>query len=274
MVRRLFLMLRQVKMSLQSCFSRSAETCDPPCVLEYRADAEGGLPTCVPPSSSLHQLALSDDDVTAMKQILERLLPEAASLDFRQIIETVTGDLGEHINRKIKNAVTMSRFGSWRDAAHRISREVIMEIEATDCLICTESLRDLNSNKTLHTTQCTSATGVCANIIHLSCYTEWVRRKGECIFCREPVIMNEGVPVQTTREAQRRFLLDDVAVEPIDQRRAERIARYAENIARLDEDIARLDARILDEFDRAFDSIFYIIVIIACYLVGRECDLW
>ncbi len=86
--------------------------------------------------------------------------------------------------------------------------------------------------------------------------------------------MNEGVPVQTTREAQRRFLLDDVAVEPIDQRRAERIARYAENIARLDEDIARLDARILDEFDRAIDSILYIFVIIACYLVGRECDLW
>lgn len=200
-------------MSIQSCFSRTAENCDSPCVLEYRTDTEDGLPTCVPPSSSLHGLNLSDDDVTIIKQILERLLPETDSADFRKHIQHVHHALGEFVNRKIMNAVRDPRFTSWKDAANKIATEVIMEIEAADCPICYAPLNDIASDETIYTTQC------CSNVLHLRCYTIWAESSGECVTCRERVNAVQGVPVVLNEAGRER---ENINAELVDVLNAER----------------------------------------------------
>lgn len=117
-------------MSLQSCIERTADNCTAPCVLEYRA--EDVNPTCVPPASSLLNLELSDDDVSIIKTILERLLPDVSSTRFTAIINNVHDDLGEFVKRKIIQAVNTPRYNSWRRASERIAAELINEIEALE----------------------------------------------------------------------------------------------------------------------------------------------
>lgn len=203
-------------MSFQDCFSKSADTCNAPCVLEYQADTNGGNPTCVPPASLISRL--SDEDVSILKQVLINLLPDVPSRVFATVIQNVRNDLGEYVEDKVLNAAKTRRYASWKEAVVGISQELIMEIRALNnpgCAVCLEPMNDLHSNTTVHTTPC-------KHVYHSHCYN-YRDLRGKCPMC------NKALPAEPG-DIRQRWQTPLWWVEPDEETlEAERLAREVEN---------------------------------------------
>jgi len=180
---------QEMAVSFQHCFSKTEDTCNAPCVLEYRAGTNDENPTCVPPTSSLRD-RLRAKDVAIIKKVLIRLLPSVPSGTFSSIIQNVRDDLGEYVNSKIIDAARTQRYSSWGEAVVRISQDVTLEIESLNkdgCAICCEPLNDISGQPVYTTANC------CNNVMHKSCHQKNMRYRRNCAICRKPIPQAAGL---------------------------------------------------------------------------------
>lgn len=184
-------------MSIQDCYNRGESNCpgnDNLCVLEYNPDRQN--PTCVPanpnmfhvPSGTSGQVpTLTDSESDFLQLVLVRLLPSGVGVTtatLNQAIKGLAEEVRPRVNWRLRKLMSEGNYSSWGDLVENVSREIIDDINNTECPICTENVKDpplAGISATLVQNEC------CSAIYHTSCLQGWSSMHTSCPICRKPL---------------------------------------------------------------------------------------